>query len=92
MRAVDPATAEITVIPAGECLRPEYSGTDGERLATAVHYVSVRPGLIIQGTIADLREAAGQLGLTIAGIERDVLEPDVARGRRVAENDRRQLA
>ena len=85
------ASAAITVIRIGEGVRPTYAGTNevgGEDL----HHVSVRSGLVLQGTMDDLRNFVGDLGLAIADVELADLHEKVREGRRLAAERERRMA
>jgi len=91
------ASTAITVIRVGDNLRPAYAGRS-ERShgsapeAEATHFVSVRKGVVLQGTLTELREFTGELGLAIAEVELDELRLQVDEGRRLAAHQESRLA
>ena len=77
------ATSSITVVRVG---------TEANESTDPVHYVSVRRGVVLEGTIAELREFTGELGMAIAEVELDELRVQVNAGRRIAAEQLRRLA
>lgn len=60
----------------------------------SVHFIQVGRNLVLAGTIEDLRAFVGDLGMTVANIERDILTDLVEEGRERSTTTRheRQLA
>jgi hypothetical protein len=91
IEALPSAPQRVSVVAVGPDIRPKPIGrADPE--ADAVHFVQVGRSLVLAGTIEDLRAFVVDMGMTVADMERDMIEELVEEGRRRVQRETRRLA